>query len=121
MSRKFERRASRALVVDDSKLVVAGLVLALETLGWEARGLTCPWEALAALEASPDQFDLLIADHRMPSLTGVQLIDKARQVQPSLSTVIYTGLRSQETDGADAYLPKPFEMSELEEVLAAVQ
>ena len=120
MSIKAESRAARVMVVDDQKLVMQSMVLALDMLGLKVNGHTCALEALEALEASPSHYDLLIADQRMPSLTGDELISKAKLIQPSIATVICSGLPSIETEGADAFLLKPFEIDQLQKVLEEV-
>jgi DNA-binding NtrC family response regulator len=77
--------------------------------------------ALAALEKQ--EYDCLLVDLDMPGMSGLQVIDKAKQLYPLISTVVLTGKPSQETaigalkfEAVD-YLTKPCRLSDLAKVL----
>ncbi|MEW6749488.1 MAG: sigma-54 dependent transcriptional regulator [Candidatus Latescibacterota bacterium] len=73
----------------------------------------------AALRLAAETFDLLIADIRMPGLSGVQLLRIAHQHDPGLAVLMLTAFPSMETAvesmrlGAADYLTKPFHPEEL--------
>ena len=81
-------------------------------------------EALAAPEILNDA-GLLITDYYLPDMTGAEVIRRARQVQPSLATVLLTGSREAfitefvERVGNCVYLNKPVNIEELERVIEA--
>jgi signal transduction histidine kinase/CheY-like chemotaxis protein len=93
---KFSKAAdstkSRAhiLVVDDDALIAMATVDMLEDLGhtvWEANS------AAAALQLLADRGepDLIITDHAMPGMTGVEMAKLVRQDYPDLPILLATG------------------------------
>ncbi|MCJ7798082.1 MAG: response regulator, partial [Thermoleophilia bacterium] len=46
-------------------------------------------EALAIAEKVP--LDVVVADHRMPGMTGVDLLEKLRRLKPDVAGIILTG------------------------------
>jgi signal transduction histidine kinase len=73
-------------------------------------------QALSVLQSNP--VDVVILDLNMPGMTGIQLLEKLKRLDPSLEVIILTGQGSLETArqalslGAFAYLTKPFELKE---------
>ncbi len=105
------------LFVDDEPDVLRVLV---ETFEDDHQVLTASsgQEALEIL--GQWQVDLLVSDQRMPRMTGVQLIEKARQHDPDLMSIILTGY-TDPPDLIDAinrgqvyrYVTKPWELADL--------
>jgi CheY-like chemotaxis protein len=68
-------------------------------------------EALAVLKN--DRFDLVLADRNLPGMSGLRVIEQARQLLPHCASVLYTAYPSFETVkeafdlGVDAYLVRP--------------
>lgn len=64
-------------------------------------------------------FDLVVADVRMPALTGLEVLERLRRADPFTPVVIVTAFASPETRcsalslGALAVLDKPFETRDL--------
>jgi len=114
----------RVLIVDDQREVSRLLRSALETI---EQGLTvseAPSGEEALLETSRAKVDLLIADYRLPGMTGVELMKKIRARNPQTPVILVSGVtdpRMREeisSAGADASFLKPVPMSEF---LAAVE
>jgi CheY-like chemotaxis protein len=63
----------------------------LTRLGCQVTTYASPIEALIALRACPDAFDLLITDVSMPGMSGFSLIAEARRHCPDLPAVLSTG------------------------------
>jgi PAS domain S-box-containing protein len=109
------------LVVDDDPLVAMGTVAMLEDLEHEALEASSGVEALAILAARPD-VDVMITDHAMPGMTGVELAARASALRPSLPVALATGY-AELPNGVDPGLPrlgKPFRQDELAATLAAL-
>jgi excisionase family DNA binding protein len=70
-----------------------------------------------------ENYDLLIADLRMPGIDGMQLIREARRFNTNLKVIIITGYSSESAAieavnlGVNGYLTKPFRVAQ---VLSAV-
>src|SRR3954468_12359093 len=73
-------------------------------------------EALKELKLRDEKVGLLLADHRMPEMTGVEFLEKARQLYPKARRVLLTAYA--DTDAAigainradvDYYLLKPWD------------
>jgi len=120
-ARKADRRGGTVLLVDDEEHIRVMAVDMLTELGFEVREADSAVAALRALDEGL-QPDLLITDHLMPGLTGVELASAVRAKLPATKVLIVSGFA--ETEGLDPALPrltKPFVQSELAEALAALE
>ncbi|MBQ9274000.1 MAG: response regulator [Succinivibrio sp.] len=115
---------ARVLVVDDNELnleVVAGLLKQNQIVPVLCHSGE---ECLRQLEA--ERFDVVLLDHMMPDLDGIQTLKRARtlklQGHPAFVALTanavagFAALYRQE--GFDAYLQKPLDYRKLEQVLA---
>jgi DNA-binding NtrC family response regulator len=68
--------------------------------------------------------DLILTDFRMPDMTGLQVLQAARQLNPEIEVVIITaygsvgGAVDAMQEGACHYLEKPIDLEELDQVIA---
>lgn len=112
------------LVVDDNDGMRATAARNLAALGYQVRLAADGPSALALLQAN-EHFDLLFTDVVMPNgLSGYQLAEAARALQPGLSVLFTTGFAA-EDDGETAVmdpdaLRKPYRRRELAERVRAV-
>jgi CheY-like chemotaxis protein len=70
---------------------------------------------------SDSKIDLVITDHAMPGMTGVELSKHIRQTEPNMPIILATGYADL-LAGDDPGLPrlsKPYRRDELENMLAA--
>lgn len=78
-------------------------------------------QALERFEAEKGQVDMIIADWRMPRLTGLDLLSRIRKSHPDLPFLMITALatvpavREAMHHEVDGYLAKPFPPEQLEE------
>ena len=85
------QRGKRILLVDDERpLVHLGETLLTE-LGYQVEGRTTPAEALAAVRAQPDAYDLVITDFAMPGMNGTELARQIKLIRPGLNIILSTG------------------------------
>jgi len=112
---------SRILVVDDDADTRRALARLLEGLGHEVEQAGDAEEALARLGA----FDpaLVVTDHMMPGMSGIELIRMLRDRLPDTDVILITGTDDMQTavdamkNGAYDYLPKPLDVDAFEEVV----
>jgi DNA-binding NtrC family response regulator len=110
--------AGIALLVDDEACIRVSTADMLNALGFSVRETASAEAALAAIEdgLAPE---ILITDHLMPGITGVQLAHLVRERRPATKTLIISGFA--EVDSIDPSFPrltKPFTQSELEAAIA---
>ncbi len=106
-----------ALVVDDEDLVRASTVHMLRELGYGVVEARSAEDALALLDGA--DIDLLITDHLMPGLTGIDLIARVRQLKPGLPALLISGYADAQGIASDQpRLTKPFKQNDLAVSLA---
>jgi PAS domain S-box-containing protein len=113
-------RSLRILLVDDDPLVLAGTEAMLEELGHAPVHIAASAEqALRVLERDGG-FDLLLTDHMMPGLTGMQLAARARALHPSLPILLASGFAELDQVAGAAWprLRKPYDLADLSAALA---
>src|SRR5882757_8757617 len=80
----------RVLVVDDDLLVMTGTAAMIDDLGHTSIEAHSAAEALAKLD-SGIEVDVVITDHAMPSMTGLQLAECIKDRFPGLPIILATG------------------------------
>ncbi len=109
--------AFKVLIAEDEEITLKHLVNALQKEGYQAIGTRNGADALG--EIDKDNFDLLIADIRMPGMTGIELLEKIKERQLEAEVIIITGYGSIGSvvtamkKGAYDYVTKPFNLDEL--------
>jgi PAS domain S-box-containing protein len=114
-------RGSRILLVDDDSLVSMNTAYMLMDLGHSVLEAASGLHALHLLETDA-QFDVVITDYAMPSMTGLDLATKIKQIQPKMPVIIATGYAELPSQVVLAFprLNKPYTQEQLAEVLEAV-
>ncbi|MEQ9813201.1 MAG: nitrogen regulation protein NR(I) [Azospirillaceae bacterium] len=113
--------AARILVADDDKAIRTVLGQALGRLGYDVRSTGTAaglWQWVEGGEG-----DLVITDVVMPDENGLDLIPRIKQIRPDLRIIVMsaqntllTAVKATER-GAFEYLPKPFDLKELVNVV----
>jgi two-component system response regulator ChvI len=98
-------------IVDDDKVLLSSISLALEGEGYAVSAYSDGFEALKAVTTHP--IDLAVLDIKMPRMDGIELLSRIRKT--SSVPVIFLTSREDEADklfglraGADDYITKPF-------------
>ena len=115
-----EARAGTILLVDDEMLVRASTADMLTELGYDVVEAVNAEDALQKFQTG-QPFDMLVTDHLMPGMNGVDLVHAVRELEPGLPVLIVSGYA--ETDGVPQYLPrltKPFRQADLAAAIAGV-
>ncbi|MDO8981929.1 MAG: PAS domain S-box protein [Afipia sp.] len=108
------------LAVDDDGLVLMNTTVMLQDMGHTVFEATSGNQALDILRRE-QSVDLVITDHAMPKMTGVQLAAAIKAERPGLPIILATGY-AELPAGEDAELPKlgkPFGQQELMQAVAA--
>ena len=108
---------ARVLVVDDEAHVCSSIDRALSLRGYSVDEATSGLEALELLR--DNAYDVLILDIRMPGIGGIDVMQRAKELQPHLIVLILTGHASLDSaiaavkaHAAD-YLRKPVSLHDL--------
>jgi signal transduction histidine kinase/ActR/RegA family two-component response regulator len=116
----------RILLVDDENNIVNMGQQILEGLGYRVTPYSKAAEAFELFKASPDQFDLVIADITMPQMTGDLLATKITAIRPDIPIILWTGYTDRldqivsSKSGASAIVYKPLSKSKLAETIREV-
>ncbi len=114
------------MIVDDERPLVALAEEIIAQLGYEPVGFDSSTAALTAFRATPGRFDAVLTDEAMPDLTGAELAQQVRKLQPAIPIILMTGydggtlLREAAEFGASQVLRKPLRRRDLAESLARV-
>lgn len=108
----------RILLVEDNQVLADGLVALLRGSGYAVDWVSDGTSALAA--TATESFDLVILDLNLPEMDGISVLRSMRARQERAAVLILTARGSPEERvkgldlGADDYMIKPFDVSELE-------
>jgi CheY-like chemotaxis protein len=110
----------KILAVDDDSLVRETLCAMLEDMGHVVVAAESAKHAIVAFE-TPGKFDLLVTDFSMPGMTGAELAEALRRLQPDLPIVVATGYAEaiSAADPGITRLSKPFDRAALASAIAA--
>jgi serine phosphatase RsbU (regulator of sigma subunit) len=110
-----------ALVVDDDPDINRLLQVRMRTAGFAVRSAGDGEQALAAIaEEAPD---LMLLDVSMPGMGGLEVLERVRAERLDIAVIMSTAFGSERVaiealrKGADDYLRKPFEPTELRAVV----
>ena len=112
----------KLLIVDDETRFLEAIARRLERRGLDVRTATNGPDAIDL--ARREKFDVALVDLKMPGMEGGEVLRRLKAEHQFLEVVILTGHGSLESAveltklGAHSYLPKPYELEKLIEVLA---
>ena len=90
----------RVLLVDDERMVAEVLCELLVGWGLEVTVAADGLAARDAFAASPEAYDLVLTDHTMPRMTGLELAREVRRIRPGAPVVVFSGYAEGLTEGA---------------------
>lgn len=114
------------MVVDDEETVSEVLCQFLSILGFKSMIFSNPVEALEAFRESPEDWEAIVSDLTMPELTGADLAREVHKIAPKIPFLLTSGFESDDATNEvmakeiSAFLPKPFQLEELEKALRKV-
>ena len=79
------------LYLDDDAALVFLVRRLLERRGYRVTGLTDQAQAIAAVRADPDAFDLMLTDYNMPGMSGLDVAKAVLDIAPTLPVAVASG------------------------------
>ncbi|MBE0587559.1 MAG: response regulator, partial [Hydrogenophaga sp.] len=89
-------QGERVLLVEDDLLMSAMLEKLLVRHGYRVSHHSEPEQAMAAVRADPQAFDIVVTDYNMPQHSGLDVITAIRRLRPGLPTILVSGYVSDE-------------------------
>ena len=117
----------RILVVEDEKALAHMVAMVLGGPASKVVRAANGWEALMRIGAMARPFDVVITDHRMPRMTGLQLVRRLRAQDFAGKILVLSGylsdedIRAYEELNVDMMMSKPFDFDELQQAMAVLK
>jgi len=114
----------RILVVEDEKAVAHMIALVLGGPASKVAKARNGWEALIKIGVTARPFDVVITDHRMPRMTGLELVRRLRAQNFGGKIFVLSAYLSDEVIReydelkVDMMMTKPFDFEELQQAMA---
>jgi two-component system NtrC family response regulator len=112
----------KILIVDDEPSITDLLGDYLSQEGYTAQTTTSPLEALEIAEEG--EVKIMLTDIKMPDMSGIELLEKVKQINGLIQVIIMTGYGSLENtvkcleQGANDYMLKPFKnLTEVKDII----
>lgn len=112
------------LVVEDEKAVAHMIAMVVGGPSAKVAKAKNGWEALIKIGATPRPFDVVITDHRMPRMTGLELVRQLRAKNFLGKILVLSAYLSDEDIaayeelGVDMMMSKPFDFEELQQAMS---
>ena len=109
----------KILVIDDEEIMRDGCSRILSKEGWSV--MTAENGALGVdrIKEHPEQIGVVLLDLMMPGMSGMEVLDQVRAMDPNLLVIVITGYATVESaveamkKGAYDFIPKPFTPDQL--------
>jgi DNA-binding response OmpR family regulator len=117
-----DKPLARLLVVDDDSDNAEVLKLGLLNYGFLVDAFTNPEDALHSFKSNPEIYRLVLSDGWMPSISGMQLAEKAKKANPNVKVLLLSGSEMIENEFSkvspsasvvDGFVHKPIGIREL--------
>ncbi len=111
----------KILVVDDEESLREFLEIMLKREGYDVATAADGEQAIKLLEKK--SFDLIITDLQMPKVHGMEVLSKAKEIDPDSVVIVITAFGSTESAveamklGAYDYITKPFKIDEIKLII----
>jgi CheY-like chemotaxis protein len=120
-SEKSSKPLAKLLVVDDESDIVQVLKLGLQKNRFLVNAFTNPEEALQSFKSDAESYCLVLSDVRMPSISGIQLSKKVKEVDPNVKVMLMTSFMIRDSEFSimfpsaqvDGFVQKPVGIKEL--------
>ena len=116
----------RILAVEDEKALAQLLAVVLGGPAAKVTRAADGWEALMKIGVSPQPFDVIITDHRMPRVSGLDLVRRLRKRNFAGKILVLSAhlsdedIRAYEELKVDMMMSKPFNFDEIQSAVAVL-
>jgi CheY-like chemotaxis protein len=112
---------ARLLVVDDDSDNAQVIKLGLLKCGFLVDAFTNPEEALQIFKSNAESYSLVLSDIWMKSISGIQLAEKVKEINPNVKVLLLTGSeighiessKISASPSVDGFLQKPIAITKL--------
>jgi DNA-binding NtrC family response regulator len=112
---------AKLLVVDDDPDIAQVLKMGLLKNGFLVDAFTKPEDALQSFKSDSDSYCLVLSDIRMPSISGILLSRKVKEVNPNVKVVLMTAFEIRDNEFSkvfpsaqvDGFVQKPIAIKDL--------
>lgn len=119
--KKNKRPLARLLVVDDDSDNAQVIKLGLLKCGFLVDAFTNPEEALQIFKSNAESYSLVLSDIWMKSISGIQLAEKVKEINPNVKVLLLTGSeighiessKISASPSVDGFLQKPIAITKL--------
>jgi PAS domain S-box-containing protein len=107
------------LVIDDEQIMREGCSRILSKDGWAVITAENGTKGLEEIKGQTEKMDVILLDLMMPGMSGMEVLDHIRTIDPNLLVIVITGYATVESaveamkKGAYDFIPKPFTPDQL--------
>ncbi len=121
----MKKEKANLLIVDDEESILTVLSEYFRSLSYRVYTAENSEEAMKILNAN-QKIDLLITDIALPGMSGIDLLKISREIRTDVPVIIITGIKALDyaisaiKHGANDYITKPFELTEVRKIVEKV-
>jgi two-component system, OmpR family, phosphate regulon sensor histidine kinase PhoR len=107
------------LVIDDEQIIRESCSRILSEENFEVLTVDNGKQGVLQVQADPGKFDLILLDLMMPGMSGTEVLDQVRNLDPGIIVIVITAYATIESavevmkKGAYDFVPKPFTPDQL--------
>ena len=123
----LEGGTERLVFVDDEAAIAESMELILTTLGYRVTTFTDSVKALAAIKTNPSDFDVIVTDHAMPEMTGLEIAKNLREAGIHIPIILMSGYFNEDIEtsarsvGIWELIPKPINAYRITRAIRNIQ
>ncbi|MGN7438152.1 MAG: hybrid sensor histidine kinase/response regulator [Alcanivorax sp.] len=87
------------LLVEDQENVRSMVTKMIERLGYDVVSATCGLEGLDMIRENPSGYDLVVTDHNMPRMTGLEMVNQIHEDLPNIPFILISGYSEEKMQG----------------------
>jgi DNA-binding NtrC family response regulator len=123
-----DKPLAKLLIVDDDPDIVQVLKLGLLRNRFLVNAFTNPEEAFQSFKSNAESYCLMLSDVRMPSLSGIQLARKVKEINPAVKVVLMTAFEIRDNEFSkvfpsthvDGFVQKPIGIRDLTNKISSI-